>query len=210
MPPRWSRHKARLAWDELTQCGMFRDISCKPFVSFGLQGRNAMSDPKTGQSFVSLHCRLMWSPIYSKLIKLLVSKKKVEDKVLFYHSVISKIWQLFFKLKIHQVFSIHRIFILWDKIEVLLGTCWGMYLRMHRWSHFLHWWKMSGLVHWPAQMTHMYHHTLTGQSRLLYCEPSLLTLLQMLPLACCTDSPELSSPSFSMLLVADGKLLNGK
>jgi len=29
-------------------------------------------------------------------LKLLVSKKKVEDKVLFYHSVISKIWQLFF------------------------------------------------------------------------------------------------------------------
>jgi hypothetical protein len=28
------------------------------------------------------------------------------------------------------------IFILWDKIEVLLGTCWGMYLRMHRSSHF--------------------------------------------------------------------------
>ncbi len=42
----------------------------------------------------------------------------------------------FFKNKTTSGMQHTRIFILWDKIEVLLGTCWGTYLRMHRSSHF--------------------------------------------------------------------------
>jgi hypothetical protein len=91
----------------------------------------------------------------------------------------------------------------------------GTKLRCH-WEHvgeciweciaqatsFLHWWQMSGLVHSPAQMTHMDHHTLTAPSGLLYLRAQLIHFVANASLGCCTDSPELSSPSFSMLLVA--------
>jgi len=154
---------------------MLRDISCKPFVNFGLQGRNAMMDPKRGRSFVSMHCRVMWSPLYSKFIKLLVSKNKLRTKFLFYHFVISKIGNFFLKIKIHQVCSIPRFLFYRTKLRCYwehVGECiWECIAQA---TSFLHWWRMSGLVHWLAQMTHMYHHTLIGPSGLLYLQAQLI------------------------------------
>jgi hypothetical protein len=175
MPPWWSWNKAHLERDELTQSGMLQDISCKPFVSFGLPGKNVMRDPKRGQSFVSLHCRVMWSPLYSKSIKLLMSKKKLRTKFYFTTLWYQKILQLFLKIKLHQVCSIPGFLFYgtilrcyWEHVGECIWEC------IAEATSFLHWWQMSGLVHWPAQMTHMYHHTLTGPSRLLYLRAQLI------------------------------------
>ncbi len=43
----------------LSKRGMLPEFGCKPFVGFALQGRDIMRYPKSAQSFVSLHSRVL-------------------------------------------------------------------------------------------------------------------------------------------------------
>jgi hypothetical protein len=50
-------------------------------------------------------------------------------------------------------------------------------LRTHLSCQFLPWWRMSDLVHWRSQIIDIYHHTLTGLSRLLYLQTQLIEVV---------------------------------
>jgi hypothetical protein len=114
----------------------------------------------------------MWSPLYSKSIKLLVSKIKLMTKfyftTLWYHK-----FGNFFKNK--TTCSIPRFLFYGTKLRCHwghVGECiWECIAQA---TSFLHWWQMSSLVHSPAQMTHMDHHTLTVPSSLLYLRAQLI------------------------------------
>jgi hypothetical protein len=75
-------------------------------------------------------------------------------------------------------------------ITVYEGRCFGhvicnTLLRTYISSHFLRWWPMSDLVHWPTEMIDIDHHTLTGPSGLLYLQAQLIEFVanawQVLP-----------------------------